>query len=566
MSMRRVTQIEQQELLRRGCSADSWDGVSVSDCFTPSQLFGARLSGYVDIGRGAQIINSYVANYSIGEGSIVESVTRLECRASSSFGVGTSVATINENGGRGVRIHPELTSQEAYLVAMNRHRSEFIKARESAVESLIERSEVGRIGVGCRIVGVRFIREVSVGDGVVIEGASQLECGTILSGGYVGVDVRARDFICVEDSRLDTGASIERCFIGERAIVAEGFSAVDSLIFASSHLERGEAVSIFAAPYTVSHHRSSLLIAGLFSMFNAGSGSNQSNHLFKCGAIHQAIHPRGCKFASGAYVMAPAREGAFTMIKGSHSKHHDTYDFPYSYLIESEGRSLLMPGANLTSYGTKRDIDKWRARDRRTLRRDVINFEEHNPYITGAMIRAVNTLHALSEATPDAREYMHERVVIRSSQLKRGITLYNKAIAASLGAMLSQGERLLSDDQRSMASGDWMDVGGAFLSRGVVERAFEDLSVIGEFSAKYDDYAHTWAFGVVEQMLGHTPSDEEIRSIIERARVSSEELERQRQSDGAKDRSPSMAVGYGCDWGDEAIREAEFFSVQGAAE
>ena len=41
-------------------------------------------------------------------------------------------------------------------------------------------------------------------------------------------------------------------------------------------------------PYTVSHHKSSLLIAGMFSFFNAGSGSNQSNHLFKSGAVHQA--------------------------------------------------------------------------------------------------------------------------------------------------------------------------------------------------------------------------------------------------------------------------------------
>ena len=95
----------------------------------------------------------------------------------------------------------------------------------------------------------------------------------------------------------------------------------------------------------------------MFSFFNAGSGSNQSNHLFKSGAVHQSVHLRGCKFASSAYIMSPALEGAFTMVMGHHSYHHDTSAFPYSYLIEKEGRTHLMPGANLTSFGAVRDIE-----------------------------------------------------------------------------------------------------------------------------------------------------------------------------------------------------------------
>ena len=74
----------------------------------------------------------------------------------------------------------------------------------------------------------------------------------------------------------------------------------------------------------------------MFSFFNAGSGTNQSNHLFKCGAVHQAVHRRGCKFASGAYVMSPAIEGVYTMIMGRHTHHHDTSVFPFPDLLEQE--------------------------------------------------------------------------------------------------------------------------------------------------------------------------------------------------------------------------------------
>ena len=90
----------------------------------------------------------------------------------------------------------------------------------------------------------------------------------------------------------------------------------------------------------------------MFSFFNAGSGSNQSNHLFKSGAVHQSVHLRGCKFGSSTYIMAPAIEGPFTLVLGRHTQHHDTSAFPFSYLVEQDGRSALMPGANLTSYGT----------------------------------------------------------------------------------------------------------------------------------------------------------------------------------------------------------------------
>lgn len=100
-----------------------------------------------------------------------------------------------------------------------------------------------------------------------------------------------------------------------------------------------------------------------------------------------------------------------------------------------------MPRANLTSYGAVRDIEKWPARDRRTIRRDVINFEEYNPYITSGMLRAVDTLHAIAEEDPDAPTYVHQKAIIRAAALKQGIGLYNRFIVAALGAMLDRGNR-----------------------------------------------------------------------------------------------------------------------------
>ncbi|MFI3289720.1 MAG: DUF4954 family protein [Rikenellaceae bacterium] len=565
---------EERELLgQRGCYAESWDQILVSEDFCVDQLLNVRFAGSVTIESGAKIIGSHVANYIIGEGAVIDGVERLECRKESTFANGVEVASINENGGRKILIYDELRAQTAYIWAMYRNHTTMCDRLTKMVEEYADRhrSTIGKVGRGSKIIASKLIREVDVREAVVIEGASQIECATLLSGSFVGVDVKLREVIVAEDARVDTGATLERCFVGERAIVASMFSALDSLIFASSHLENGEAASIFAGPYTVSHHKSTLLIAGLFSFFNAGSASNQSNHLFKCGPVHQAIHPRGCKFASGAYIMAPAREGAFTMVKGYHAKHHDTEAFPYSYLIDDGGgRSMLMPGANLVSYGTKRDIEKWRLRDKRVRYRDVINYEEHNPYLVGAMVRAVNTLHTLSDANPDADEYMWERTVIRKSQLRRGVGFYNKAIAAAIGAMLSRGH-----DYGDNIEGDWADVAGAYVPMSTIKDIIfrvesgeiSSLTQIdrefAEVGARYDDLTHSWARSLLAQLMGATPTEEQIASTIESSKGSAEDLERQRVSDMNRDNSLNMAVGYGNDSHDEAVRESDFRAVRG---
>lgn len=376
---RNLTASEIAALERAGNRSTDWSKVEVCGSFSPDQLSHTTLEGTVRIGNGTTIRNSTIRNYAIGDSTHIESVTRMECRHRSAFGNGVLVATMNECEGRRVKIYDRMTAQTAYVLALYRHRPDTLHRIEAWIDALTgERSsDIGEVGRDCTIVGARFIREMRIGDRVTVDGASALENGTLCDDAYIGVDVKAYDFIAAEGTRIANGVTLERCFVGESVILDKGFSAGESLFFANSHCENGEAASIFAGPYTVSHHKSSLLIAGMFSFFNAGSGSNQSNHLFKSGAVHQSVHLRGCKFASGAYIMSPALEGAFTMILGHHSYHHDTSEFPYSYLIEKEGRSMLMPGANLVSYGAVRDIEKWPKRDKRRVKRDRINFEEY---------------------------------------------------------------------------------------------------------------------------------------------------------------------------------------------
>ncbi|MFR9542605.1 MAG: DUF4954 family protein, partial [Rikenellaceae bacterium] len=478
------------------------------------------------------------------------------CRHSSRFGNGVKVATINECGGRSVKIYKTLTAQCAYIMAIYRHRPLIVQAMEAMIEEYAtsKESTMGYVGKNSKVINSRTIREVNIDDGVTIDGVSALENGTICDDAKIGADVKAYNFIIAQNARVDNGAIIERCFVGERAIVSNGFTAADSLIFANSHLENGEAASIFAGPYTVSHHKSSLLIAGIFSFFNAGSGSNQSNHLFKCGAVHQSAHLRGTKFSSGAYIMSPAIEAPFTIVIGHHSAHHDTTQFPYSYLVERDHKSLLIPAANISSYGLVRDIKKWQERDKRTLKRDIINFEEHNPYICGFIISAIEKLKSLCDQNKQSEILHCNGFTITRTRAERAIMLYTKALGVSLACML-QGDNC----KCSRGEGVWLDLAGQYISKQSVEILLDKIEsgeveslesidcYLKEFHTTYDSHARSWAQQAYTTTLGHIPTKGDIADLIARAKEAKSHLQNLSDIDKNKDCSLAMSVSYGLD-------------------
>ena len=567
MQYRATTHSEREALTLRGCYAEVWDDVLVSDDFEVTQLRNTRFEGRVTIGSKSRITDSTIANYAIGSHCVIDDVLRMECRHATTFGQGVNVAAVNENGGRTAVIYRELTAQTAYLMTMMRNRGAMVERLRSMIveRSEAQRATMGRVGDGSSIIGARFIREVAIEENCTIEGTSHLENGTVGRGAYIGIDVRARDFIIDNNAHLDGASSIERSFVGENSVVGNGFTAVDTLMFANCHFENGEAASVFAGPFTVSHHKSSLLIAGIFSFFNAGSGTNQSNHLFKSGAVHQAVHQRGTKFGSSAYVMSPAIEGPYTVVLGRHTRHHDTQDMPFSYLIEERGESLLMPALALKSYGTIRDIEKWKSRDKRTLKRDNICFEEFNPFILGKMLRGVDILTRLQEEDPEAKSYTYNRTTIRAAMVPRGIKLYNSAIAASIGALLEDGDYSSAHYDGT----EWIDVAGQYIPRGEVERIMTDIAsgelsleeIKGEFDAlmdKYRDMAAAYAYGLLWQLTGAQPSNEDIASIIASSHNILKRMREVTDADRQRDTGLDMMVGYGYDFREEAEQEADF--------
>ena len=579
---RQLSPQEIETLEANGCAAENWNRVLVAaEGFEPERICRTRFKGDVRIGAGVTIkdVTSFVANYAIGDKVKIVNVGILETKGESAFGNGTEVATINENGGRSVKIYDNLTAQSAYVYALYRHRPTTIAKMEQMAERYAQEatSTMGTIGRGSRICDSRVVRNVNVGEGAQIIGASVLQNGTILSTpesrSEIGADVKMYDFIVQDGSSIDNGTLLRRCFVGQSVIV-ENLTASDSLLFANSHLENCEACSIFAGPYTVSHHQSSLLIAGLFSFFNAGSGTNQSNHLFRTGAVHQGIHLRGVKFGSNAYTMLPCRNGAFTVVVGRHRNYGDTDDFPYSYLVEKNGESHLMPARNLLSYGTVRDLGKWARRDKRKgVKRDNINFEECNPYIGVRFLKAIEILGRLlnDEASEDIEVINWARMKITRSSAAQGKRIYEEALYKYLAEMLSRGGQ--RDD--ISGRGHWIDCGGQFMPLGEMNAILErldsgEITTPGELQeafnrvmANYDDFAYSWALEAAERLLGHPASEEDLAEIQRRGRECEKRIKQSTEKDRAKDFEFTAQVGYGIDCLTDEERLADFRAVRG---
>ncbi len=319
------------ELLRmQGCLAEDWGQIEVADGFDPAYVRNSQFAGSVRLGRfegtvkvagglekpsgvyDAVISNCtigddtrisnigvHLANYDIGPNVCIENVATMQTHPDATFGNGVEISILNEAGGREIILFDRLSAQFAYLMCLHRYRPKLIEQLRNIACEYVEsvRSNRGTVGAGASICSADEIVDVRIGPHATVSHASSLRNGTILSSEdaptTIGVKVIAEDFIVAESSSVTGGAMLSKVFVGQGCQVGRQYSAENSAFFANCEAFHGEACSIFAGPYTVTHHKSTLLIAGLFSFYNAGSGTNQSNHMYKLGPAHEGKVLRG---------------------------------------------------------------------------------------------------------------------------------------------------------------------------------------------------------------------------------------------------------------------------------
>jgi len=625
---RKLTAAEKTLLESNGCHCNEWDNVQVTGTFNPESYHRVKFSGEIRLGKAggqrkdksgimyhegisdARIhnceignnvvicnISGYIANYVIADNVTISDCGRIFTEGESTFGNGQGIAVLNETGGRQVRMWDRLSSQLGYVVSLYRHRKGTIEAINRMIDTYCDsvRSSKGFIGEGCTITGCPMMRNVRLGSSVKIENALKLDEGSVNSclqaPVYIGPGVIMEKFIVCSDSVVTDATIISKCFIGQGCYLGKHYSAEDSLFFANCGGYHGEAKSIFAGPFTVTHHKSTLLIAGIYSFMNAGSGSNQSNHMYKLGPIHQGIMERGSKTTSDSYLLWPARIGPFTLVMGRHYKNMDTSLLPFSYLIEHNDESILVPAINLRSVGTIRDARKWPLRD---MRRDPelidqINYNMLSPYTIRKMIQGRDLLKNLQTNSGAKSEYYtFDSMKISRSSLERGIDLYQTGINKFLGnSLIDRLEGVKIADVASLrqrlkpvstaGKGNWIDLGGMIAPQNEVEAILNRIEngtistlddVNAEFAAlhaSYCDREWSWAAARLEEEERKTIDDftpDDIITIVEKWKKGVVGLDYKLYEDAMKEFTLSSRTGFGID-GDEDVKKTDFEEVRG---
>ena len=552
MEYRQLDEKEIRQLEDNNCWAEDWQRVMVADDFNPntvknvtfygdvklgsfnksievSKTFMRRTGVYnatlrnVTIGNNSLVENvgNYINNYVIGSDCYISNICTMETTEGATYGEGNIISVLNEVGEGNVVSYHGLTSQIAALMVRHAGNNAFRTAIRRLVAEYIQRTtpDTGTIGNGVKIVNTKEVTNTVVYNDCEINGAARISDCTIMSSPeasvFIGTGVICENSIIAHGSSIINSVKMQDCFVGETCKLSNGFTAAQSVFFANSYMSNGEACAAFCGPFSSSHHKSSLIIGGMFSFYNAGSATNFSNHAYKMGPIHYGTLERGAKTASGAYLLMPAHIGTFSVCFGKLMYHPDTRSLPFSYLIAYGDIMYLVPGRNLTTVGLYRDIRKWPKRDMRSKqsRKSIVNFDWLSPFSVGEIIQGKKILERLREASGDnVSTYNYHEYVIKTSSLRKGIKYYDIALRIFMGAVLKR--HALVPPVSTVGTGKWNDLSGLLLpdseeqqlvsdiADGTIESMDDIVDRLNAINDNYNEYRWAWAYRMILDYYG----------------------------------------------------------------
>ena len=551
---RKLSQAEIEILEANNCWAEDWNRIEVAPTFKPYSFHRVMFYGdirlgsfdkQVEVSRGfmkhsgindatlrnvsvgndclIEKVGNYINNYTIGDDCYISNISTLETYEGASYGAGSTISVLNEMGDGNVTLFRELNSQLAAFMVKHHNDKALMNRLHQLIDDEVRVStpERGIIGNRVKIINTKDITNTVIKGDCEISGAARLNECTILSSEdasvFIGTGVICENSIICDGCSINNSVKMQDCFVGEACQITNGFTAEASLFFANSFMANGEACAAFCGPFSASHHKSSLLIGGQFSFYNAGSNTNFSNHAYKMGPMHYGTLERGTKTASGSYILMPATIGAFSVCFGKLMNHPDMRNLPFSYLMAYGETMYIVPGRNITTVGLYRDIKKWPKRDKRSKqsKKSIINFDWLSPYTVGEIIEGMKILQALREASGDnVSSYNFHEYVINATSLRKGLKYYDIALRIYMGAVLkrqlkSGDSRVLHSSLDAIGKGPWADLSGLLLpvseelrlitdiKEGTIENITQVLDRFEDINNSYDRYRWEWSYQLI---------------------------------------------------------------------
>lgn len=458
---RNLTDDEIARLIKQDNWANDWADVFVAGGCDLGAIHRNHFGHEVYIGNHCTIEKSTIEHCAIGDGCTISDVRllsgysigsgcRIELAGEVSFAPGAHADIMNENGGRRIGLHPDMTVGNAYLWARYRDRKRLMHRFETW-----SNDTEGRIGSGTVIHGAT----------AVIDGIMGPNC------------------------EISHGVIAERFLLGENVRLEAGLRLNDTVVGDNSTLARGEVGCSLIFPAHEQHHNSSFLIAALtMGQSNIASGATiGSNHN---GRTADGELQAGRGFWPGLCVSLKhnCRFASYTLLaKGDYpAEMNITLPFALVNNNTTKNRLEVMPAYwwMYNMYALERNRTKFAARDRRTQKRQHIEFAPLAPDTAEEIIVARELLHMWT-----AKAYQNDgSTEVVAYGMERG---HRKTVILKPGEAYKAYEEMLihyAMEQLNETNGEWrqgsgphkrerrwMNVGGQLIAGADMDRLLDDI-------------------------------------------------------------------------------------------
>ena len=428
---RHLTSDEIERLVKNDNTAASWDTIWVTDEFLPQMLKNNKFYGTVRIGRVSEnglqfhdlrlpigISNSsihscdigddcaihdvhYLSHYIIGDRCMLFNIHEMSTTDHSKFGNGTikdgedekvrvRLEIMNETGCRAVYPFDGMITADAYLWAKYVDDAKLQEKLRTMTQKSVDhhRGYYGTVGDGCVIKTSEIIKDVKIGPGCYITGASKLKNITINSNdrepSQIGENVILVNGIVGYGSRIFYGCTAVKFVIGNNCNLKYGARVIDSVLGDNSTISCCEVLNNLIFPAHEQHHNNSFLIASCVKgQSNMAAGATVgSNHNSRTND-NEVVAGRGfwpglCTSVKHSSVFA-----SYTLLaKGAYPAELHV-QLPFSLLSNNEqkGELEIFPAfwwlRNM--YALARNSWKYQTRDKRITKVQNIEFDTYAP-------------------------------------------------------------------------------------------------------------------------------------------------------------------------------------------
>ena len=422
---------EIERLVKNSNSATNWDDIWVTDEFDTSMIRNNHFFGMVRIGRvtrkvlqyhdlrvpigitDSSIISCdigddvaihdvhYMANYIIGDKSILFNIQEISTTDHSKFGNGTIkegepedvrvwLEVMNEIGTRRILPFDGMITADAYLWAKYTDDTKLQERLKEITQASVDfhRGYYGTIGESCVIKNCWILKDAKVGPHCYIKGASKLKNITINSSeeepSQIGEGVIMVNGVTGYGCRIFYSVTATRFVLGDNCNLKYGARLINSVLGDNSTISCCEVLNNLIFPSHEQHHNNSFLISAcVMGQSNMAAGATMGSNHNSRATDGEIVASRGFWPGLCSSVKHSSKFASFTLLSKADYPSELNIMLPFCLVNNNTTTNELevMPAYwwMYNMYAIARNTSKYVKRDKRKRKIQNIEFETLAP-------------------------------------------------------------------------------------------------------------------------------------------------------------------------------------------